>query len=107
MPDAKIVNCATNKLRKEESVGRAVLKRRRKLVCPACNAAVYVQTSGDDVRTCPRCGEWLVERERCGRRADRWDGGHGSDFDESDDWERSLTDSTESPLRAREGRWHR
>jgi predicted RNA-binding Zn-ribbon protein involved in translation (DUF1610 family) len=105
MPDAKIVNCATNNLRKEENVGRAVLKRRRKLVCPACNAAAYVQTNGDDVHTCPRCGEWLVETKRCGRRAVRWDGGRSSDFDGSNDWEPSPTDSMESS-RAREGRWH-
>jgi Zn-finger nucleic acid-binding protein len=82
-------------LRKEGGMGRTLLNRKKKLVCPACNAPVHFQAQEDDLGTCPRCGEWLVQRGRWNRRLERLDYEPDTDFDESPDWERSLVDEIE------------
>lgn len=70
-------------------------KRARKLVCPSCNAEIHFRHDKDSVGTCPRCGEWLVQRGRWSQRLERLDYEPGRDFDESDDWERSLIEEIE------------
>ena len=54
-------------------MGRTMLKTRRKLVCPSCNAAIHFRPESDDLGTCPRCGERLVRSGRWKRRLERLD----------------------------------
>ncbi len=74
-------------------MGRTMLKTRRKLVCPSCNAAIHFRPESDDLGTCPRCGERLVRSGRWKRRLERLDCEPSTDFDEYNDWERLLLDT--------------
>jgi len=76
-------------------MSRTVAKRKKKLVCPACRTEIPFEADKDDVGSCPRCGEWLIERGRWNPRLERVDIEPGIDFDESVDWERSLVDEIE------------
>ncbi|MCK4356946.1 hypothetical protein KAW44_07675 [Candidatus Bipolaricaulota bacterium] len=74
-------------------MGRTMLKTRRKLVCPSCNAAIHFRPERDNLGTCPRCGERLVRSGRWKRRLERLDREPSTDFDEYNDWERLLLDT--------------
>ena len=70
-------------------------KARRRQVCPSCSASIEFLPQKDDLGTCPRCGEWLMQHGRWNKRLERLDREPGTDFDESTDWERSLIDEIE------------
>ena len=71
---------------------RAMLQIKRELVCPSCNVTIHFRPEMDDLGTCPMCGEWLVRSGRWKPRLDRLDYEPSTDFDEYNDWERSLID---------------
>lgn len=73
-------------------MGHTVLKARRSLICPSCHTAIHFRPEKDDIGTCPRCGEWLMQHGRWSRRLARLDYESYTDFDESSEWERSLVD---------------
>jgi len=96
MPAAQIVNCAANKLRKEENMGHTMVKRTKKLVCPSCETSIHFRHDKNSIGTCPQCGEWLIQRSRLSRKLEiADDGAQGRAFDESDAWERALIDQIE------------
>jgi len=67
-------------------------RMQRKQTCPSCQAPINVHGERGSFRTCPRCGEWLVERGRWNRRLERVDAEEGTDFDETNEWERTLAE---------------
>ena len=73
-------------------MGRTMLKTRRESACPSCNATIHFSPDRDGLGTCPSCGEWLVRRGHWGRRFERLSSELSTDFDESNDWEKSLLD---------------
>jgi Zn-finger nucleic acid-binding protein len=73
-------------------MGRAMLKPKKGLVCPACRVAIHFRHDKHGVGTCPHCGEWLMQHGRWNRRLEQFDDESSTDFDESDDWEKSLID---------------
>ncbi len=76
-------------------MNRTNLKARKKLTCPSCNASIDFHPQRDDIGTCPRCGEWLMQHGRWNRRLERLDYESSTDFDESDDWEQPLIEEIE------------
>ena len=93
MPFAQLVNCATNKMRKEETMGRAMAKRVKKMACPSCGASIHFRHDKNSIGTCPECGEWLVKRSGLRSQLDVYeDESRSNAFDESDEWERTLID---------------
>ena len=77
-------------------MGRTVvLRRRKRLACPACNASVHFQAERNNFGSCPRCGEWLIQTGRWNRKLERLNYEPNRDFDESPDWEQSLVDKIE------------
>ena len=96
MSAAQIVNCATNKLRKEENIGRTMAKRTRKTACPSCGASIHFRHDKNSIGTCPQCGDWLIQRSWLSRRLKLLDEEMpGTAFDDSDAWERALMDEIE------------
>lgn len=81
-------------------MGRTILKQRRKLVCPACNARVHFLAVKDNLGTCPRCGKWLISKRNWrNHRLERLDCESYTDFDESNDCEQSLLDGSGQLMR--------
>jgi len=96
MPSAQLVNCATDKLRKKENMGRTMAKRTRKTTCPSCGASIHFRHDKNSIGTCPECGDWLVQRSWLSRRPELVDEEMPSSaFGETDEFERALIDEIE------------
>jgi len=93
---AKLVNCATDNLRKRENMGRTMAKRTRKMVCPSCGAGIHFRHDKNSIGTCPECGDWLIQRSWASRKLDVMNEEMPSSaFEESDEFERVLMDEIE------------
>jgi len=77
-------------------MGRTMAKRTKKLVCPSCGNSIHFRHGRDRIGICPECGEWLTQRGWPSRRLEQVDEEAASAaFDESDAWERALTEEIE------------
>lgn len=77
-------------------MGRTMVKRVRKLACPACGVSIHFRHDKSSIGTCPECGEWLIQRSWLSRKLELVDAEMPSSaFDESDEWERALMDKIE------------
>ena len=96
MPAAQLVNCASDKLRKEENMGRTMAKRTRKVTCPSCGASIHFRHDKNSIGTCPECGDWLIQRSWPSRKLELVDEEMPSSaFGETDQFERALMDEIE------------
>jgi len=96
MPSAQLVNCATDKLRKKENMGRTMAKRTRKTTCPSCGASIHFRHDKNSIGTCPECGDWLIQRSWLSRKLELVDEEMPSSaFGETDEFERALMDEIE------------
>lgn len=74
-------------------MGQTMVKRVRKLACPACGVSIHFRHDKNSIGTCPQCGEWLIQRSWLSRKLECFeDEPQGAAFDETDEWERTLMD---------------
>lgn len=59
------------------------LRSHRRTVCPSCKEAIHFRLEHDDLGVCPRCGEWLIGRNRSNRYLERLDSRGDGGFEES------------------------
>jgi len=75
---------------------RATARRTSKLSCPSCGASIHFVCDKNRTGICPECGEWLRQRNWPNQGLERMEEEiAGSDFDESDAWERALMEEIE------------
>ncbi len=71
-------------------MARTITKRMRKMTCPSCGASIHFPHDRNSVRTCPKCGDWLIQRSWLSRKLELADDEAPSSA--SDEWERKLID---------------
>lgn len=74
------------------TVDGTLTRRSGRGVHPRGGQRVSFGVEEDQVVSCPRCGEWLVQTGRRSLRLEPVDQEPGTDFDETSDWEQSLRD---------------